>query len=109
MSGVRQGPAILLFHGAEVDLRAVPEAVDGVFREVVIPLSGLHLPVHAPVGKDVLEDGKENFKGGNSFLLVRATAGEQSGDAEPPNRRMKEETVSEVLILSGFCVSIAMV
>ena len=60
-----------------MDLPAVPETINGVFREFVIPLSGLHLPVHAPVRKDVLEDGKKEFENGYALLLVRAAAGEQ--------------------------------
>ena len=70
-----------------MDLRAVPEAVDGVFREFVIPPSGLHLPVHAPVRKDVLEDGKKEFENGYALLLVRAAAGDQFCDAESPHER----------------------
>ena len=53
----------------------------------MIPLSGLHPPVHAPVRKDVLEDGKKEFETGYALLLVRAAAGEQFCDAESPHVR----------------------
>ena len=68
-----------------MDLPAVPETIDGVFREFVIPPSGLHLPVHAPVRKDVPEDGKKEFENGYALLLVRAAAGDQFCDAESPH------------------------
>ena len=70
-----------------MDLPAVPETIDGVFREFVIPPSGLHLPVHAPVRKDVLEDGKKEFENGYALLLLRAAAGDQFCDAESPHER----------------------
>jgi len=70
-----------------MDLPAIPETIDGVFREFVIPPSGLHLPVHAPVRKDVPEDGKKEFENGNALLLVRAAAGDQFCDAESPHER----------------------
>ena len=70
-----------------MDLPAAPETVYGVLREIVIPPSGLHPPVHAPVRKDVLEDGKKELENGYALLLVRAAASDQFCDAESPHER----------------------